>query len=389
MKPKTLVILLIILCALAGAGALIIYIQGSGSHSEVLGTYLIEDLPANDVASIIIETPSSTVSMRKKGDVWVVEERFGYPADFSRISGLVRKLKEVKVGRRFESSEKILKRLSLKKPRDKGAGEDEKGTRIRLENEEGKPLLGILLGKNRMKGKDQKIPDGQYVMLSRGPEVYLIDTILSSFGSGPSTWLSKKPVEVDAAEVRSIRCTGPEGAPVYYRFERPGKDKGLELIEPSADGKVKRSSLNRLSNALSSLKIEDVEDPANPPDSVNGENSPVLEYRLFNGLIYRIYPGKACSGTVPCHLRIEVGYEQPEPAEEDKSKPSTTGKDASSEEKSREKSGEELALEAKELNARLSSWVFVIPQWQHNAFFTSLDQLLEKRDTEKKKTTSK
>ncbi len=375
MKIKTLVILLIVLGVLAGAGALIIHLQNSSSSSGEMGAYLLEQLPANEVASIVIETLGDTVSLMKKGDSWVVEERFGYPADFSKISDLVRTLKQVKVGRRFESSEKILKRLSLKSPGDTGAPEDGRGTWIRIKDKEGKPVLGILLGKTRMKGKERKVPDGQYVMLSKGPEIYLIDTILSSFETGPSGWLAKNPVKVDAKEVKSISCTGPGGKPVHYRFERAGKGKDFELIDPSTNHEIKKSSLNRLSNALSSLQINDVENPSAPPESIEKETSPLLEYHLFNGLTYRVYPGKACSGTIPCYLRIGVDYQRPGPAKREKAQAASSRK----KEPATEKSEEELTAEATEENAHVSPWVYVIPEWQHNAFFTSLDQLLEKK----------
>ena len=372
MKIKTLVILLIVLGVLAGAGALIIHLQNSSSSSGEMGAYLIEQLPANEVASIVIETPSNTVSLMKKGDSWVVEERFGYPADFSKISDLVRTLKQVKVGRRFESSEKILKRLSLKSPGDSETPEDGRGSRIRMKDKEGKPVLGILLGKTRMKGKEKKMPDGQYVMLSKGPEIYLIDTILSSFETGPSAWLAKSPVKVDDKEIKSISCTGPEGKPVHYRFERAGKGKNFELIDPSTNQEIKKSSLNRLSNALSSLQIEDVENPSAKPESIEKETSPLLEYHLFNGLTYRAYPGKTCSATLPCYLRIGVDYQRPGPVKGEKAQAASSGK----KEPATEKSEEELTAKATEENAHVSPWVYVIPEWQHTAFFTNLDQLL-------------
>ena len=375
MKIKTLVILLILLGVLAAAGALIIHLQTSSSSSGEMGAYLLEQLPANKVASIVIETPADTVSLMKKGESWVVEERFGYPADFSKISELVRTLKKVKVGRSFESSEKILKRLSLKSPGETGTPEDGRGTRIRMKDKEEKPVLGILLGRTRMKGKEKKMPDGQYVMLSKGPEIYLIDTILSSFETGPSAWLAKSPVKVDAQEIKKISCMGPGGKQVHYKFERADKGKDFELIDPSTNQEIKKSSLNRLSNALSSLRIEDVENPSATPESIEKETSPLLEYHLFNGLTYRVYPGKACSGTMPCYLRIGVDYQRPDPVKGGKTQAASSSKKAPSAEKSQE----EQAAEATEENARVSLWVFVIPEWQHNAFFTSLDQLLEKK----------
>jgi hypothetical protein len=304
-----------------------------------------------------------------------VEERFGYPADFSKISELVRTLRQVKVGRRFKSSEKVLKRLSLKSPHDKETPEEQRGTWIRMKDKEGKPVLDILLGENRMKGKERKMPDGQYVMLNKGPEIYLIDTILSSFETGPSAWLSKSPVKVNAKEIKSISCTGPGGKPVHYRFERDAKGKDFKLINPSTTQKIKKSSLNRLSNALSSLQIKDVENPSASPESIQKETSPLLEYHLFNGLTYRVYPGKACSETTPCYLRIGVNYKKPNPVKEEKAQTASSGK----KEPDREKSEEELTAEATEQNAHVSSWVYLIPEWQHKAFFTSLDQMLEKK----------
>jgi len=373
MKIKTLVILLIVLGVLAAAGALIIHLQRSSSPSGEMGAYLLEQLPANEVASITIETPADTVSLTKKGDLWVVEELFGYPADFPKITGLVRTLKQVKVGRRFESSEKVLKRLSLKSPGDSETPKDERGAWIRMKDKEGKPVLGILLGKTRM--KEKKMPDGQYVMLSKGPEIYLIDTILASFETGPSEWLEKSPVTVDAEDIQSISCVGPDGKLVRYRFERAGKDKDLELIEPSTKQKIKKSSLNRLSKALSSLQITDVANPSAPPQSIQEGASPLLKYHLFNGLTYNVYPGKTCSGTIPCYLRIGVDYQKPGPVKGEKVPPASPGKKAPPEEKNQE----ELAAVAKEQNARVSPWVYEIPEWQHNAFFTSLDMLLEKK----------
>ena len=358
MKIKTLVILLIVLGVLAAAGTLIIHLQGNSSPSGEMGTYLLEQLLANEVASITIETPADTVSLTKKGDLWVVEELFRYPADFPKISGLVRTLKQVKVGRRFESSEKILKRLSLKSPGDNKTPKDEQGTWIRMKDKEGKPVLGILLGKTRV--KEKKMPDGQYVMLSKGPEIYLIDTILAPFETGPSAWLEKSPIKVDAEDIQSISCMGPGGKLVRYRFERAGKDKDLELIDPSTNQKIKKSSLIRLSKALSSLQIEDVANPSAPPESVREEASPLLKYHLFNGLTYNVYPGKTCSGTMPCYLRIGVDYQEPVPVKG-------------------EKSQEKMAAVATEQNARVSPWVFVVPEWQHSTFFTNLDQLLEKK----------
>jgi hypothetical protein len=340
-----------------------------------MGAYFIEQLPANDIASIVIKTPTAAVSLKKAADAWIVEERFGYPADFARISELVRTLKEVKVGRKFDASDKVLKRLSLKSPDDADASKEEKGTRIRMTDEAGKPVLDMVLGKTRNRDQRKGPPDSQYVMLSAAPDVCLIDKILSPFESGPAEWLEKSPVHVDAGEIRRITCLGPGETPVRYAFERPSRGKDFELMEPTTDRSIKKSSLTRLSNALSSLKIDDVEASSASPESTATEASVRLDYTLFDGRVYHLYTGKACSATVPCRIRLEAAYEAPGPAKEAADEAAATEKEAPV----GEKGGEDGAVKATEQNERLKPWVFTIPEWQRQAFFIDLEQLLEKK----------
>ncbi|MBW1781243.1 MAG: DUF4340 domain-containing protein [Deltaproteobacteria bacterium] len=379
MKTKTLVILLVILGVLAGTGTLLIYSRDMRSPSGAMGAPLLKGLPANDIASIVIQTSNTAVCLEKKADSWIVKERFNYPADFSKISDLVRTLKEVKVGRKFEASEKVLKRLSLKSPDDANALEEERGTRIRMTDSKGKTLLDMALGKTRIRDQRKGPPDGQYVMVGNGREIYLIDKILSSFASGPAEWLEKSPVHVDAEEIRQITCFGPGSTGVRYRLARPAMGKDFALIEPSISRNIKKSSLNRLSNALSSLEIKDVATASASPASMGEGASSQLDYLLFDGRVYHVTVQKACSATVPCQIRFGVAYQRPEPAKQEAKSGDATEKRSPAEAKSEEA----LAAEATEENERLKPWVFTIPEWQHKAFFADLEQLLEKK-TEKK-----
>jgi hypothetical protein len=375
MKPKTLVILLVILGVFAGAGALLIHSQGEHAPSGKMGAYLFEKLPVNDITSIVIETPTTAVSLKKTADSWIVEERSGYPADFSKLSDFVRTLREVKVGRKFDVSDKVLKRLAMKSPDTADAREEEKGTRIRMTDSEGKALLDIILGKTRTRDPQKGPPDGQYVMLSDAPDIYLIDKILSSFESGAAEWLEKSPVQVDAGEIREIICLETDAATANYTVERPAKGKDFKWVSPPTDRNIKKSSLNRLSNALSSLKIEDVEPASDASKSVEGDDAVRLDYTLFDGRVYRVHTQKTCSATVPCRIRLEVDYEPPITQ--------TPGADQGAQPEEKASAGAEneastAAVEATEENKRLKPWIFTIPEWQHQALFTDPEQLLEK-----------
>jgi hypothetical protein len=311
-----------------------------------------------------------------------VENRFHYPADFSKIADFVRKLKQAKIGRQFQSSEATLERLSLKSPDDKNAGKSGKGTKILLMDESEKLLASLLLGKPRESGAERSFPDGHYVTLDNDPKIYLIDTHFAQLQKEPSAWLDKALLKVETNEIKKISSLSADGEKIHYTFVRKEKGNDLEPSALPANKKVDKSALNRLARSLSSLSMEDVIDPSDHSISTDLKQSDKLEYHMFNGIIYRIYPATACPEDGQCYLKVEVDYQKPT-AEK---KPAADDKKASSDEKnSPEKTPEEIDLETKQLNKRLSPWTYVISKWQHDAFVTDLDKLLEKPDKDRPK----
>ena len=377
MKPKTLVILLIILGVLAGAGVLLMHSRDARSPSGEMGMRLFEDLPVNDVAFIDIQTPTAAVSLKKTAEAWMVKERFGYPADFAKLSDLVRTLREVKIGRRFDASDEVVRRLALMPPDAADAGEGERGTRVRMRDPDGKPILDMVLGKTRTRDPQKGPPDGQYVMSGSGSDIFLIDRILSSFESGPAQWLQKSPVQVDDEEVRRIACLGPDGTTVRYAMERPARGKDFQWMSPPTDHHVKKSSLNRLTRALSGLQIEDVEPASKASEMGKGGDAFRVDYTLFDGRIYRVFVLTGCSPTVPCRIRIEAACGAPESQEADADQGDRSKREGSAGSDGEEKPSPP-AEEAAQEDARLRPWVFTIPEWQYQAFFTDPEALLEK-----------
>ena len=376
MKTKTLVILLVIFGLLVGAGALVIRLKSPGGSISALDKLILEKLPANEISAITIKGPEISVLLAKKLDRWVVENRFHYPADFSKIADFVRKLKQAKIGRQFQSSEATLQRLSLKSPDDTGAGKAGKGTKILLKDESGKLLASLLLGKPRESGAERSFPDGHYVTLDNDPTIYLIDTHFAHLQKEPSAWLDKALLKVEANEVKKISSLSADEGKIHYTFVRAEKGNDLESSVLPANKKVDKSVLNRLARSLSSLSMEDVIDPSDDSVSIDLKKSNKVEYHLFNGMIYSVYPGKACPEDGQCYLKVEVDYQKPS-AEE---KPAADEKASNDEKTSPEKTSEEIDLEAKQLNKRLSPWTYVISKWQHDSFITDLDKLLEKPD---------
>ncbi len=350
MNKKTLFILLIVLAVLAAVVRSILVRNAEAPvGTEAMGVLLFEGLPVNEIAEIVIERPGDSVVLVKSETGWVVENRFGYPADFSKITDLVRKMKQTKVGRKFAATEAISKRLSLMPPTHRESAETEKGTRLRMKDKNNAVVVDILLGKTR-KREEKGIPDSQFLMAVGGQDIYLVDQIFSSFETAAPPWLKKSPVTVAKDDIQKIVCTGPDGT-VRYTFERPERGKDFVLVSPPTKRAIKQSALNQLAGALTGLEIEDVADPSNPPESLVKGISPRLDFTLFNGITYQVYPGITCSPGIPCYLRIQVDC----------------------------KDDGALIAKAKGMNDRLAPWFFVVPERQHQAFVTTLGEMLENK----------
>ncbi|MBW2283590.1 MAG: DUF4340 domain-containing protein [Deltaproteobacteria bacterium] len=370
MKLKTLAVLAVILGILTGIGLLMLRAKAPEADGGRLGAPLLARLPVNEVAAITLQGPGERVSLTRLEDGWVVKERSDYPADFSKIANLVKELKAAKIGRAFEASRETMKRLTLLEPDDPEAMPNQKGTRLRLVDDKGRPLADVLLGNTRKPEDERARPDSRYVRLDENETVYLVDAHFAGFDAYAAAWLDNTVVNVPANQVRKIACLSDKGANRDYALARGREDENFKLSGPAVGRPLTTAVVDKLAGALASLRLEDVA-PMNLVSKSAPAERPVLEYSLFDGMRYRIYPGPGCQASGKCILRIEVKYSEDVGGDE------TSGPD---DEKTsdRKKGAETRAREAKELNARLIPWLFTVPKWQHDAFVTDADKLVGK-----------
>src|SRR5690606_1050790 len=112
------------------------------------------------------------VTLVAKDKIWRVEQRGGYPADFSRISGLILKLLDAKVTQSETVGASLHPRLNLLAP-DKGAKEGT-GTLIELSDAAGKTLASMVLGKvslkkdpmNPLPNAKDGVPAGRHILVA-------------------------------------------------------------------------------------------------------------------------------------------------------------------------------------------------------------------------------
>ena len=364
MKGKTFLTLLVVTGLLA---ALWFFRFGTEEHTGAvkMGDKLFTDLPVNAVATVTIADSESKVTLVKGDNVWQVDGRSGYPADFDALRELVVKLSRLKIGRSFPASTESLARLSLMAPSSPDTSS--RGKQITLKDPSGKILADVILGQSRETGSGEG--GGQYLKKADVDTVFLVDGSFRFLKTAPAQWLKKEILNVNAEDVNSVACYVDDARTPVYTLSRPEKGE-LAKMTPIPPGRTADSAkIDQVFDALAPLTLDDVQ--AGDGESPQADSSRTrLVYQLYDGRQISIYPesdGKD-SFTLRVAASDSIGQKQatgapePQPADEKKQ----AGEAATPAPKT-----------ARQLNEELSPWVFSVKKWQFDSFITQPGLLLE------------
>src|SRR5690242_14136723 len=124
MNQKQLLIL--VACGLViGALGFVLYNQNAASwkaSDQAMGQKVLKDFPLNDITQVRIKQPDAELTLNKPAEVWTVKERWDYPANFTQVGDLLRKMWELKSVQTLHVGPSQYGRLELLSP------DKEKGT---------------------------------------------------------------------------------------------------------------------------------------------------------------------------------------------------------------------------------------------------------------------
>lgn len=357
MKAKTFFILVCI-CGVLAAAAFFMYRQDRpAARKTQMGKKFFDALPVNEIASIAVSSRDGTVTLKKGPDHWVVEDRYGYPADFAKITDLVKKLRDAKIGRSFNAADDVLARLALYPPAEKKVPESQQGTRVVFKDNQGKTLADVMMAP----AADRT---GVYYLMHAGrPIIYLVDKNFRFLEKKPAGWLVKEIVDLNEKDIARIACYPAGGQKAVYTIVRPAKDKDAALLAVPEGKKVETYKIEQMLGILSALKIEDVVDPARKLAAAVFSDQPRFEYHLFNGTVYSIHPGTSVKGGSDNHY-LKISLAGPSPA--------VDGKTDAPEAK------DKTAESVRPRTPKLDAWTYVVSKWVYNSFLTRPDDFFEK-----------
>ncbi len=372
--------LLIVAVAIVGGLGLYLYNRQSESwegSDQRLGQKLIKDFPLNDVAEVVIKSPTSEVHLVKTDD-WTVKERNNYPANYSDLSALLTKVWELKVTQPQTVTEAQLHRFELLPPA-KGANA---GTLIEFKDKGGKTLTSLLLGKKHMKqGRDDSSfggggwPDGRYVMVGDDVKtVSLVNEAFSNIEPQPQNWLHKDFVKIEQIRSVSVVATNATNS---WKVSRETASGEWKLADPKEGESVDSSKVSGLNWAFSSPSFTDVVDPARNPEELGLANPRTVTVETFEDFSYTLKIGDAPdSEDYALNLTVSADLPKERKAAEDEKPEDKERLDKEFEEKNK-KLQEKLAQAKKH-----EKWTYLVSKWTVDPFLKDRKDLLAEKKEE-------
>jgi len=367
MKGKQIGILLVLLVVIGGVAVILQKRnQSQWSESAAPDSGKIADFPVNDVARASIRSSQGTVHLEKRNGVWVVVEKANYPADFQRVSSLIRELWELRPVQQMKVGRSQLARLELVEP---GQGASA-GTLVELKSAADKTLAKLVIGK-RIMAKDSDpgtfqrlaMPMGRYVLASdHGGTVSVVNQRLE-FDTRPETWLKHDFIKIENPQ--SISLSGRTEAR-HWTLTRSDAKADWKLANGKPNEELNRSAAISFSNLLASLRFADVLPPDTKAEEVGVDKPETLTIQTFDRFTYTLRIGQPSNENYPVSVSIvaDPGQERTPSSEE---KPEDKPK-LDEQFKARLKQLGRKAAAEKELEKR----IYLIPK-------TNLDPLLKDR----------
>ncbi|MFO1459347.1 MAG: DUF4340 domain-containing protein [Verrucomicrobiota bacterium] len=359
MKPKQLMVLLVVALVLGGGGLWVLKQRSAGFDKSrgTMGGSVLGSFDGAKVTAIRIQQGSNTVNVVRDGDAWVVRERGNYPANLADLGSFLQKLDGLKVARPVNVGASRLPMLELT---------GNAVTVVDLLGADGKPIKSLRLGKQSTKGGGDDpmggggFPDGRYVQV--GDAVSLVGDPLSSAKPSPEEWIAKEFIKVE--QPVAVTITQPE-ATNSFSLTRTNEFGEWILVAPAAGETLDKNKLWSFSSLLGSASFTDI--ILNPDVAALGLDHPVTaQVKTAGGFTYDLKVGKADgeNHAVQVAVSADIPKERKPGAEEKPEDKDRLDKEFK----------EKLAKQEQKLKSEqaLGKWTFKVSKW-------TVEPLLKKR----------
>lgn len=379
MNRKQFLWLMLAVVILGGAGLALFWqdLTAYRDSGAKIGAQLLPRMKVGDVAKLRLRDATDEVTLAVKDKVWRVEQRGGYPADFSEISGLILKLLDAKVVQSEVVGASLHGRLHLLAPgtKDKdaknGDAKEGTGTLVELSDASGKVLASMVLGKvslkkdpmNPLPNARDGVPAGRHILVAgKGDNVYVVSDPLEKAVARPGAWLARDFFKVE--RIKTLQLTTGNSSADSWKITRD--EEWGQWKFAAGGGHLDPSAAVTANNAWSNLAFTDVI----LDDKTGTDKVVTLTAQTFDDLTYTVKLAPYTNGDYV--LRFSVSGTPPKTR---KPEPREKPEDAAKRDK-------EFAETRQRLEARVmleqvrSQWAYVVPGKQVAPLLLKREQMM-------------
>ena len=241
MKLKTLLVSVLVLGLLSVGAWFLSRPPAPPSADARLGQPLVAQTAVEKAAKLRLSDAGKTVELSRQSDgTWRVNSYHDFPADFSKLSGLIGNLTDAKLQRLVTSSADRIARLEFK------------DTKIELLGADGKELFAVTLGKNPETG------GGRFVRFGTEQKAYLAN-LNAWLDPDPKNWANSEILNLKADDIAKIEIPFAEGGPVVV--SRAKKEDPWTAAATPAGQRVKADKITSVLSSLASVRFSDTTAP--------------------------------------------------------------------------------------------------------------------------------
>lgn len=293
----------------------------------------------NQVAQVVVTEGQSATHLKLKDDRWIVEEKAGYEAEFSKVKKLLLGLAELKTIESKTSRPENYGRLGVQNVGEDG---EVKSRQIQLLDKADNVLHTLIVGKS--KASNVRGVTATYVRRLNEAQSWLVNGQIE-MPSSQTDWLNKNIINLSASRIQSVEITQPDKSQLLIS-KKAKEDKNYVVENLPAKAELKSESVaNSIANALQSLSFDEVLNRS----TFKADNAQITRvvFKTFDGL------------ELTAQLNIK----------DDKYYLWFDTKTSSDDEK--------IVKESSDLNAKFALWVYEISSAKASVFQKKLEDLLK------------
>ena len=275
--------------------AAVLYFSGLGGNrgaTIIVGKEPLAELPISKITAIVIADETSTLTLRRAEEQWVVVNRKGYPADPNRIENFVKSFTEMKALRELSAGAEQLDRIGLKQ-----------GTRVTLQDDKGNAIHTLTLGKElNAPGSDSQqsamgrggFPDRRFVMVDgERSSITVVDQTFSNASTGPADWLDKTFFQIAKPNAIEVIYNGTDSTNSWKLA------KASDIADWKLDGELPEGKeLDTAQAPTSALSNPAFNDLANDAEKVAlDKNATQIKINTSEGFEYALKVGDSTDGS--------------------------------------------------------------------------------------------